>query len=57
MIKIEKTSIDFREAADKVWDIAKEYELSDHKDIANVLKQLAEELHELARHKESLEKK
>lgn len=57
MTKIEKTSIDFREAADKVWDIAKEYELSDHKDIANVLKQLAEELHELARHKELLEKK
>lgn len=55
MKKQEKTSIDFRDAADKVWEMAKEYEESEHRDISNILKELASQLHELARNKEHQE--
>jgi hypothetical protein len=52
MSKTENTSIDFREAADKVWDMATEYEKNNHRDIARVLKDLAGKLHDCARVRE-----
>ena len=46
-------AIKYREAADKVWEIGKEYEKEGHKELALAIKDLATELHSLAREKES----
>ena len=42
----------YREAADRVWNMAKEYEEKGYKELANAIKDLAVQLHDLARSKE-----
>ena len=45
----------YREAADKIWDLATEYRLSGNSELAILLKQLVTELHAISREKELLE--
>lgn len=40
----------FREAADRVWEMAKEYEERGEWEVAQTLKELTQQLHDLARH-------
>ena len=42
----------YREAADKVWKMAKEYEKKGYKELAHAIQELAVQLHDLARSKE-----
>jgi hypothetical protein len=46
----------YREAADKVWEIGKEYERAGHKELGMAIKELSSKLHNLARKKEAAEK-
>jgi len=39
----------YREAADRIWDLAKEYETKGLRDLAEVLTDIATEVHDLAR--------
>lgn len=43
---------DFRLAADRVWELAKEYEAKGNKELGIALKDIAMELHDLARKQE-----
>lgn len=45
----------YREAADRIWDLAKEYESRGLPDLAEVLTDIASEVHVLARTKEFTE--
>ena len=49
------SSSKYREAADQVWNIARKYEEKGHKKLAWIIKDLATELHEIARKKEITE--
>lgn len=42
----------YREAADKIWDLAREYRLSGNSELGKVLIELSTELHRIAREKE-----
>lgn len=42
----------YREAADKIWDLAIEYRLSGNSELGKVLIELSTELHRIAREKE-----
>jgi prefoldin subunit 5 len=46
----------FREAADRVWEMAKEYEEKEW-ELAKALKDLSSELHNIARNKETTAEK
>ena len=46
------TPMCYRQAADKVWDMANEYKKQGILDLADVLFELAQEIHDLARSKE-----
>lgn len=50
-----KTTSCFREAADKVWEMAEEYRKAGCLELAGELKSLATQLHDLARIKELTE--
>ena len=43
----------YREAADKIWDMAKEYENSGLVGLSNELKQICQQIHDLARSKQA----
>jgi HD superfamily phosphohydrolase YqeK len=45
------TSFKYREAADRVWEMAKEYERNGHRELSKAMKELAGQLHDLARMK------
>jgi len=49
MSSVKSESECFREAADRVWDLAKEYEAKGIKDLEEELKELATQLHSNAR--------
>lgn len=49
-MSVKKT--DFRHAADEIWALAKMYETMGVMDLAEVLKDMSTQLHELARKKE-----
>lgn len=46
----------FREAADRVWEMAKEYEEKEYWELGKALKDLSSELHNIARTRETAEK-
>lgn len=46
---------DYRKAADRVWELAREYEAKGLFDLAFELKHLADQLHDLARVREQKE--
>lgn len=41
----------YREAADKVWEMAKDYEKKGLKELSETLKDIAQDIHDLARQK------
>lgn len=44
---------EYRKAADQVWEMAKEYQEEGNLELAQIFKDLASELHELARKREA----
>ena len=45
-------ALQYRKAADRVWEMAKEYEAKGMYELATAIKELADQLHDLAREKE-----
>jgi hypothetical protein len=56
MVAKKETSLDFRLAADKIWEMSKEYEDKGLWELADTLKVLSGQLHELARLREAKDK-
>lgn len=50
---MEKRSLEYRKAADQVWELAKEYEAQGKTELAITIKELAVQLHDLARNLEA----
>lgn len=46
------SALQYRKAADRVWEMAREYEANGEKELAEVFKEVADRLHNLAREKE-----
>ena len=51
MSKIKSSSKDYRRLADEVWEKAKIEQIAGHSDLANILKEAADKIHDLARKK------
>lgn len=51
MRKILETSLDYRKAADEIWDKARTAEELGHYELALILKDISDSLHDLARKK------
>ncbi len=45
------TSLPYRQAADRIWEMAKEYDAQGERELAGVLYEISQEIHDLARSK------
>ena len=51
MKRILETALDYRKAADEIWERARKHQELGHYDLAKILKEVADSLHDLARKK------
>lgn len=51
----QNSALQYRKAADRVWEMAEEYEARGMMELATAIKELADQLHDLAREKEAKE--
>ena len=48
---MDNKALQFRKAADRVWEMAEEYEEKGMRELATAMKELSQQLHDLAREK------
>ena len=52
---MDNKALQFRKAADRVWEMAEEYEEKGMRELATAMKELSQQLHDLAREKGTTE--